>query len=82
MDAIKLPADWAPKGAFLLKHTGDNLEADHILTNDYVLVHPTTEATPGDLIVRLDGDVAIVEHYDGTSNFIGRVRGVLRVLKG
>ena len=105
-DMIQLPKDWAPAGAFLLKVQGNSMEGAHILDGDYVLVHPQTSASNGEIVVALIGDEATVKRFyrnergitlkaenpkfqpieierseAASFKLVGRVMGVLRVLK-
>ncbi len=62
-DMIRLPKDWAPAGAFLLKVQGDSMEGAHILDGDYVLVHPQQTASNAEIVVALIGDEATVKRF-------------------
>ena len=105
-DMIQLRKDWPPAGAFLLKVQGNSMEGAHILDGDYVLVHPQTSASNGEIVVALIGDEATVKRFyrnergitlkaenpkfqpieierseAASFKLVGRVMGVLRVLK-
>ncbi len=62
-DTVRLPKDWAPDGAFLLKVQGDSMQNAHILNGDYVLVHPQQTAANGDIVVALIEDEATVKRF-------------------
>ena len=62
-EMIHLPTDGAPAAAFLLKVAGDSMMNAHILDGDYVLVHPQTSATNGDIVVALIGEEATVKRF-------------------
>jgi repressor LexA len=62
-DAVHLPKEWAPEGAFLLKVQGDSMVGAHILDGDYVLVQPRQSASNGEIIVALIGDEATVKRF-------------------
>jgi repressor LexA len=69
-DMIQLPKDWAPAGAFLLKIQGNSMEGAHILSGDYVLVHPQHTALNGEIVVALIGDEATVKRFYRTDRGI------------
>jgi repressor LexA len=69
-DTIRLPKEWAPAGAFLLKVQGDSMEGAHILDGDYVLVHPQQTALNGEIVVALIGDEATVKRFYRTGGEI------------
>ena len=62
-DTVRLPKDWAPEGAFLLKVQGDSMQNAHILNGDYVLVQPQQAAANGDIVVALIEDEATVKRF-------------------
>lgn len=62
-EMIQLPKEWAPAGAFLLKVQGNSMEGAHILSGDYVLVHPQETAANGEIVVALIGDEATVKRF-------------------
>jgi repressor LexA len=62
-EMTQLPKEWAPAGAFLLKVQGNSMEGAHILSGDYVLVHPQETAANGEIVVALIGDEATVKRF-------------------
>jgi repressor LexA len=106
-EVVHFPPEWAPTGAFLLKVQGDSMIDAHILNGDYVLVHPGSSATHGEIVVALLGEEATVKRFmkteegiflkaenpkfkpipvvqDETESFriVGKVMGVLRIMRG
>jgi repressor LexA len=69
-DSVRLPKEWAPEGAFLLKVHGDSMQNAHILDGDYVLVHPQQAASSGDIVVALIEDEATVKRFHRTDHGI------------
>ena len=69
-DVLQMPEKWTAPGAFLLKVKGDSMVGAHILDGDYVLVHPTTEAAEGEIVVALIGEEATVKRFHKSENGI------------
>jgi repressor LexA len=69
-DVLQMPEKWAAPGAFLLRVKGDSMVGAHILDGDYVLVHPQSTATEGEIIVALIGDEATVKRFHKTERGI------------
>jgi repressor LexA len=65
-----LPEKWAAPGAFLLRVKGDSMVGAHILDGDYVLVHPQSTASEGEIVVALIGDEATVKRFHKTDREI------------
>lgn len=81
LEKILLPKEWASNGAFLLKVAGHHLEDAHILDGDYVLVQPQLVPMAGDLVaIRVD-DQASVQRYQPGMDVLGKVMGVMRVMR-
>jgi repressor LexA len=62
-DIVHLPERWTVTGSFLLRVRGDSMVGAHILDGDYVLVHPQSTASEGEIVVALIGDEATVKRF-------------------
>lgn len=62
-DVVHLPERWTVTGSFLLRVRGDSMVGAHILDGDYVLVHPQSTASEGEIVVALIGDEATVKRF-------------------
>jgi repressor LexA len=69
-NSVRLPQEWTPPGAFLLRVKGDSMKDAHILDGDYVLIQPNPVATNGEIVVALIGDEATVKRYYKTERGI------------
>lgn len=48
--------NWAGKGCFFLRVSGDSMIEDHILDGDLALIRPQNTANDGDIVVAMVGD--------------------------
>jgi repressor LexA len=69
-DVVHLPERWTVTGSFLLRVKGDSMVGAHILSGDYVLVHPQSSASDGEIVVALIGDEATVKRFFKTEQGI------------
>ncbi|HET9130606.1 MAG TPA: transcriptional repressor LexA, partial [Terriglobia bacterium] len=69
-DVLQMPEKWAAPGSFLLRVKGDSMVGAHILDGDYVLVHPQSTASEGEIVVALIGDEATVKRFYKTEQGI------------
>jgi len=69
-DVLQMPEKWAAPGAFLLRVKGDSMVGAHILDGDYVLVHPQSTASEGEIVVALIGEEATVKRFHKTESGI------------
>ena len=69
-DIVHLPERWAVSGSFLLRVKGDSMVGAHILDGDYVLVHPQSSASDGEIVVAMIGNEATVKRFFKTKRGI------------
>lgn len=63
-DRIQLQADlFNPRADFLLRVRGDSMKDADILDRDLLVVHQTSQATHGQIVVARIGDEATVKYY-------------------